>query len=182
MSQLNSVSQEQRSMPGEKFYNVHLLSDDEQKKIPLDEKQELVSQPGEPGSIWETVMIDGKNIGSSASVPSVEKNIPYFAAMLKSIDPTVHSHLAFGDFKYAVNHKYNKVFRNAYNKAAQPWTKKPGGGTAYHEFVQSVFVGTPDEVNDFLDKDENRKKWKIMGDWKIDSDRYISIGLYKPND
>ena len=180
MSQLNSVPQEHRPGNETKLYNIHTLSDEELKKIPEKEKQELVLQPGEVGSIWEAVFIEGKPIGSSASVPSVEKNIPTFAAMLKAIDPTVHSHLGFGDFKYALNHKYNKVLRTNYNKSSQPWVKKPS--SPFHEFVQSVFVGTPDEVNDFLEKDENKKKWKIMGDWKMDDNRYITIGLYKPSE
>lgn len=177
---MSNVNIEQNHDP--KRPNVHELSEKELEDLPVDEKHKLVAIPGEEGAAWENVITrEGNTIGASLSMPVLKMIAPNFHAMLEAIGPTTKSHLAFGGFKFSHNLKYNKCFRNTYNKNATPWAKKSYSATPPPEdFVGNVFFGSPDEVNDFLLRDENKGKWKRFGDWKA-SGSEITVGLYKSN-
>jgi hypothetical protein len=177
MSNVNNLAQTfpEYHQPEKKAFDPHVLSEDEIKKIPDSEKKELVMMPGEPLCIWEDALKDGQKIGWNTHITTLERVTPLFFSMLKALEPTGKSHLVFGEFRFGIT-KYNKVFRAMYKAGSQGW--KPSAA-AKPKYVSKLLFGSPDELNDFLDKDENKNQWEMFGDWKIDADRHVTVGLYK---
>jgi hypothetical protein len=179
MSNVNNLAQVQPEYQKQeqKKPEPHILSEDEIKKIPDSEKKELMLMPGEPLCIWTDVITkDGQKIGWSTSITTLERITPVFFSMLKAIEPTGKTHLVFGEMKFGLT-KYNSCFRGHYKPGSQPW--KPSASAAKPKYLDKVVFGSPDELNDFLDKDENKNQWELLGDWKIDADRNITIGMFK---
>lgn len=178
MSNVNNLAQTRPEYhTSEKpHFDPHTLSEEEIKKLPDSEKKELVMMPGEPLCIWEDAIKDGQKIGWNTQLSTLERITPLFYSMLKALEPTGKSHLVFGDLRFGIT-KYNKCFRAHYKPGASSW--KPMSASAKPKYISKMFFGSPDELNDFLDRDENKNQWELLGDWKIDADRNVTVGLFK---
>jgi hypothetical protein len=163
----------------QKPFKAHELNTKEEQELPKEEKEELVSMPIEENSIWQEII--GKNGKPYYKTPAIilKRMAPAFYQMLEAIEPTETSHIAFGNFCYALS-KDNVIRTNYYKKPLPGVVNKPAWTPAKPKFVGNVFFGTQDEVNDFLNQSENKGKWEAFGDgWKVTPDGKVIVGLFK---
>jgi hypothetical protein len=169
------------SYPQQKPFKAHELNPKEEQELPKEEKEELVTMPIEANSIWQEVI--GKNGKPYYKTPVIilKRMTPAFHQMLEAIEPTEFSHIAFGNFCYCLS-KDNVIRTNYFKKTAlgSTSTSRPAYTPAKPKFIGNVFFGTQDEINDFLNQDENKGKWEAFGDgWKVTADGKVIVGLYK---
>lgn len=178
---LNQPEQQQTTRTQRKPFNPHILAQKEISELPEEEKTELVSMPVEPNSVWSEHTSAKGQAYYNTPVIVIKKVAPVFYQMLEAIVPTEKSHLVFGDFCFSLGTE--KVTRSKYY--AKSGFKSGAGAnksSSYApKFVSKVLVARQDEVNDFLGLEENKNKWQIFGDWKIDEHGNVIIGLVQYN-
>lgn len=175
---LNQQQDQQPTRTQKKPFAPHILSEKEINELPAEEKTELVSMPVEPNSIWsEHISAKGQAYYNTPAIV-VKRVAPTFFQMLEAIVPSEKSHLVFGDFCFSLGTE--RVTRSKYYAKTgglkAPWTSKSSAANA-PKYVSKVLIARQDEVNDFLSQEENKNQWQVYGDWKIDSNGNVIIGL-----
>lgn len=163
----------QNSAPGtskDGKFKVHKMTNDELKKIPPGEIEELKSTETDPAkAIWEV-----NTWGESVSKFVLQKTCPVFYGIILELERTEYTHLELEGFLFKPT--FSKITRKkSYAKA--------GGGTGPTPlYVNEIKIEPVDVINTFLKLPDNQGKWRQLGQWQVvgtGDDAKIMVGIFK---
>jgi hypothetical protein len=150
-------------------FKVHKMTNEEIKKVPPGELDELKSTETDPAkAIWEK-----NQWGESVSKFVLQKTCPVFFGIITEIERTEYTHLELEGF----------LFKPTFSKITRKKAFAKGGGAGgTPAYLNEIRIETVDVINEFLKLPDNSGKWRALGQWQVvgtGDDAKIMVGIFK---